>query len=293
MDYRLRRHDGEYRWIFDQGVPRFSPSGVFLCYIGSCVDVTERKQAESEREKLAREQSARAAAEAASASKDAFLAMVSHELRSPLSAILSYVDLIRHGPTDQPAIERVTAVIERNARAQLLIIEDLLDSARIITGRLRIEPAQIDLVSVLDAAVDTVRPAAAAKGITLVVDDGSRPAEVFGDPMRLQQVVWNLLANAVKFTPEGGLVSLTMKRDGARLHIVVNDTGQGIERTFLPFVFERLSQADASPRRVTGLGLGLALTKHLVELHGGTITVESEGAGRGATFTVTLPSHAG
>jgi PAS domain S-box-containing protein len=292
MDYRLRRHDGQYRWIFDQGVPRFSSSGEFLGYIGSCVDVTERKQAEAEREKLAEVQAARAVAEAASRSKDEFLAMVSHELRSPLSAILSYAQLLRTGPVDIEAITRVVTVIERNAKAQLHIIEDLLDSARITTGKLRIELALIDLVPVLEAAVDTVRPAASAKDVTLVLDCEAKPTEALVDPARLQQIVWNLLTNAIKFTPAGGRVTLATKRDAGHIRIIVSDTGQGIEPGFLPFVFQRFSQTDASSaKRFGGLGLGLSLVKDLVELHGGTISARSEGVGRGATFTVTFPAR--
>ena len=174
-------------------------------------DITERKQAEVEREQLALEQSARAAAEAANRSKDEFLAMVSHELRSPLNAILGYTRMLRYGPVDQDAINNVTAIVERSAKAQLQIIEDLLDSARIITGKLRIERALVDLAPVLEAALDTVRSAAEAKGITLVADFGAIPEQVLGDSTRLQQVVWNLLTNAVKFTPEGGRVELRME----------------------------------------------------------------------------------
>jgi PAS domain S-box-containing protein len=292
IDYRLRRHDGQYRWIFDQGVPRVSSSGKFLGYIGSCVDVTERKQAEAEREKLGEEQAARAVAEAASRAKDEFLAMVSHELRSPLSAILSYAQLLRIGPVDIDRINRAVTVIERNAKAQIQIIEDLLDSARITTGKLRIEPALIDLVPVLQTAVDTVRPAASAKGVTLVLDCEPKPTEALGDPARLQQIVSNLLTNGIKFTPEGGRVSLAMKHDAGQIRIIVSDTGEGIEPGFLPFLFQRFSQADTSSgRRFGGLGLGLSLVKDLVELHGGTISAQSEGVGRGATFTVTFPAR--
>ena len=292
MDYRLRRHDGQYRWIFDQGVPRVSSRGTFLGYIGSCVDVTERKQAEAEREKLAEEQAARAVAEAASRSKDEFLALVSHELRTPLSAILSYAQLLRIGPVDIEAINRAVTVIERNVKAQIQIIEDLLDSARITTGKLRIEPALINLIPVLQAAVDTVRPAASAKGVTLVLDCESKPAEALVDPARLQQIVSNLLTNGIKFTPDGGRVWLAMKHDAGQIRIIVSDTGEGIEASFLPFVFQRFSQADtSSARRFGGLGLGLSLVKDLVELHGGTISAQSEGVGRGATFTVTFPAR--
>src|SRR5262249_41311286 len=253
-------------------------------------DITERKRAEEEREQLAREQVARASAEAANRSKDEFLAMVSHELRSPLNAILGYTRMLRSGPVDRDAINNGAAVVERSAKAQLKIIEDLLDSARIITGTLRIEPGPVDLAPAREAALDTVRSAAEAKGITLVADYGPSPEQVLGDSTRLQQIVWNLLTNAVKFTPEGGLVELRMEGDADNVRITVSDTGMGIEPEFLPFVFDRFRQADpSSARRYGGLGMGLSLGKHLVEVHGGTIMAESEGKGRGATFTVTLP----
>jgi PAS domain S-box-containing protein len=253
-------------------------------------DITERKQAEAEREQLAREQVARATAEAANRSKDEFLAMVSHELRSPLNAILGYTRMLRSGMIDRDAIDNVAAIIERSAEAQLRIIEDLFDSARIITGKLQIEPGPVDLVPALESALDTVRAAAEAKGVTLVARFSSQPEQVLGDSTRLQQVVWNLLTNAVKFTPEGGRVELRMEGADDNVRITVSDTGKGIEPEFLPFIFDPLRQADSSSaRRFGGLGLGLSLVKHLVELHGGTITAASEGAGRGAEFTVTLP----
>ncbi len=259
-------------------------------YTVICRDITERKQAEAEREELAREQVARAAAEAANRSKDEFLAIVSHELRSPLNAILGYTRILRSGPADRDVINNVTAIVERNAKAQLRIIEDLFDSARIITGKLRIEPGPVDLASALEAALDTVRSAAEAKGVTLVADFSPLREQVLGDSTRLQQVVWNLLTNSVKFTPEGGRVELRMESDADNVRITVSDTGKGIEPEFLPFVFDLFRQADSSSvRRYGGLGLGLSLVKHLVELHGGTITAASEGSGRGSTFSVTLP----
>src|SRR5262249_43795853 len=233
---------------------------------------------------------ARATAEAANRSKDEFLAMVSHELRSPLNAILGYTRMLRSGPADRESINNVISIVERNAKAQLQIVEDLLDSARIIAGKLRIEPGPVDLVPVLDAALDTARSAAEAKGGALAADFGPLPEQVRGAPTRLQEVVWNLLTDAVKFTPEGGRVELRMEGDADSVRITVSDTGKGIEPEFLPFVFDHFRQADASSaRRHGGLGLGLSLVKHLVELHGGTITAESEGKGRGAAFTVTLP----
>ena len=293
VEYRLRRHDGEYRWLLDQGTPRLTPAGKFLGYIGSCVDITERKQAEAERELLAQEQVARAAAEAANRSKDEFLAMVSHELRSPLNAILGYARILRSARTDKELIEKAVEVIERNAKAQLQIVEDLLDSARIITGKLRIELCPTTLAPLLEAALDTVRSAAAVKGITLVAHIDQAPDDMLADSTRLQQVVWNLLSNGVKFTPEGGRVELRTESDADKIRIIVRDTGKGIDTAFLPFIFDRFRQADpTSARQATGLGLGLSLAKHLVELHGGTITAESEGVGRGSTFTVTLPRRA-
>jgi PAS domain S-box-containing protein len=289
MEYRLRRYDGEYRWLLDHGVPRFSPGGEFLGYIGTCIDITDRKQAEAEREQLAQEQAARAAAEAAVRSKDEFLAMVSHELRSPLNAILGYARLLRPGLVSIENIKAVT-VIERNAKAQLQIIEDLLDSARILTGKLRIAPVPVDLAPVLDAALDTVRAAAEAKKITLVADFAGRREQVLGDSTRLQQIVWNLLSNAVKFTSDGGQVELRMESDADWVRLTVRDTGKGIEPEFLPHVFERFRQVDSSStRRHGGLGLGLSIVKYLVGLHGGTVTVASEGTGCGSTFTVALP----
>jgi PAS domain S-box-containing protein len=236
------------------------------------------------------EQQARRQAEEANRTKDEFLALVSHELRSPLNAILGYTRMLRPGPEDREGFSKVTGVIERSAKAQLQIIEDLLDSARIVTGKLRIELSLIDLVPALDAALDTVRSAAEAKGIALVANFGPLPEQVLGDSTRLQQVVWNLLTNAVKFTPEGGQVELRMEGAADHIRIVVSDTGKGVEPEFLPFVFDRFRQADSSSgRRYGGLGLGLSLVKHLVELHGGTITASSEGEGRGTTFTITLP----
>jgi PAS domain S-box-containing protein len=255
-------------------------------------DITERKQAEAEHERLMQEQIARAAAEAANRSKDEFLAMVSHELRAPLTAILGYTRMLRSGsgPVERDAINKATAVVERSAKAQLRIIEDLLDSARVIAGKLRIELEPVDLVPVLEAALDTAAPAAEAKGVNLVANFGPLPGQMLGDSTRLQQIVWNLLTNAVKFTPEGGRVELRMEVAAHHIKITVSDNGKGIEPEFLPFVFDRFRQADSSSTRSAGgLGLGLSLAKHLVDLHGGTITVASEGAGRGSTFTVTLP----
>ncbi len=242
------------------------------------------------REVLGREQAARAAAEAANRTKDEFLATLSHELRSPLGAILTWVTLLRSGQIDETRRTRGLEAIERNTRLQVKLIEDLLDVSRIISGKMRLDLALIELPVVVDAALDSVRPAAEAKGITLdpVVDPVVGP--VHGDPARLQQIVWNLLSNAVKFTPRGGRVSLRVEGVESQVHIRVSDTGRGIEPAFLSHIFERFGQVDSSSTRSEGgLGLGLAIVRHLAELHGGTVGVASEGLGHGSTFTVKLP----
>ncbi len=264
----------------------------------SITDITERKRAEIERERLYEQERAaraeaermRAVAEAANLSKDEFLTMVSHELRSPLNIVLGYTRLMRSSPGDGEFVAQAAAIIERNAKSQLQIVEDLLDSARVITGRLRLEAQPTDLKPTVEAALGAIRPAAESKGVELIVHFGPQPEMVLGDADRLQQIVWNLLSNAVKFTPEGGRVELRMEGDAERVRIIVSDNGEGIEPEFLPYVFDRFRQADTSvTRRFGGLGLGLSLVKQLTELHGGTISAASEGSGRGATFVVTLP----
>jgi PAS domain S-box-containing protein len=239
------------------------------------------------------EQQARLQAEEANRVKDEFLTLVSHELRSPLNAILGYASLLSHSRMDIQEIKHAAGVIERSGKAQAQLIDDLLDTARIISGKLRLELGPVDLVSVIEQAVQTIRPAADAKGISLKTDLPSEIGQITGDPSRLQQVVWNLLSNAVKFTPQGGGVEARLERADPYICITVSDTGKGISRDFLPYVFDRFRQSDASSaRRHGGLGLGLSLVKYLVELHGGTIDVASAGEDRGATFSVTLPVRA-
>ncbi|HEV2296105.1 MAG TPA: PAS domain S-box protein [Tepidisphaeraceae bacterium] len=254
-------------------------------------DVTEAKRAESERERLLdSERGARAEAERASRMKDEFLATLSHELRTPLNAILGWSQILAGGAKDAEDLSEGLRTIERNARAQTQIIEDLLDMSRIISGKVRLDVQRIDLAPVVHGAVESIKPAAEAKGISLqaVLDPLAGP--VSGDPNRLQQVMWNLLTNAVKFTPRGGRVQVVVERVNSHLEISVSDTGEGIEPEFLPHVFDRFRQADASTtRRHGGLGLGLAIVKQLVELHGGSIRASSSGPGTGATFTVSLP----
>lgn len=236
------------------------------------------------------EQAARAQAEEASRLKDEFLATVSHELRTPLTALLGYAQLLLTRKRDEAYVARTLAKIERSARDQALIIEDLLDVSQIITGKLRIEPAPTDLIAVVQAAVDTVRPAVEAKGLRLELELSPAAGTVFGDASRLQQVIWNLLSNAVKFTPAGGLIAVELAAAGREAQLTVRDTGQGISAAFLPFVFDRFRQADsASNRAFGGLGLGLAIVRHLAELHGGTVLAASAGEGQGAIFTLRLP----
>jgi len=235
-------------------------------------------------------QEARQAAEAANRAKDEFLATLSHELRTPLSPILGWVRLLRAGDLDAAASARGLEVIERNVRAQTQLIEDLLDVSRIITGKLRLEVRPIDLVSVVEAGIDAVRPAAEAKGIRILARLDALASPMVGDPDRLQQVVWNLVSNAVKFTPKDGEVDVELALVDNHARLRVRDTGKGIQASFLPHVFDRLRQADSTSTRAHGgLGIGLAIVRHLVELHGGTVGAESAGEGKGSTFTVELP----
>jgi signal transduction histidine kinase len=252
----------------------------------------ERASAEAQREALLRnEQEARAQAEAADRAKDQFLAVLSHELRTPLNAVYGWARMIRSGQVEgEAATRRALEVIERNAGAQVQLVDDLLDVSRVISGKMRLDVRPVDPVAVVQGALDSVRPAAHAKGLRLhgVLDPGAGPVD--GDADRLQQVAWNLLMNAVKFTPKGGEVDVRVRRVGAHVEIVVSDTGQGIAPEMLAAVFDRFRQADSSSTRAHGgLGLGLALVKHLVELHGGTVVAHSAGQGQGATFVVSLP----
>jgi CheY-like chemotaxis protein/anti-sigma regulatory factor (Ser/Thr protein kinase) len=242
---------------------------------------------------LAAEKAARAEAEAANRAKDEFLAMASHELRTPLNAILGWAQLLRSGQLDASAHLRAVETIERNGRAQVQLIEDILDGSRIITGKLHLEVRPFEMNELVRAALDAVRPAAEAKQIRLEHTALAAPLRMLGDAERLQQVVWNLLSNALKFTPKGGTVAVTCTRIGDDVEIVVRDDGQGIAPDFLPHVFERFRQAEGSTtRRHGGLGLGLALVRHLTEAHGGTVRAESDGPGKGAAFYLHLPMSA-
>ncbi|MBD0267501.1 MAG: PAS domain S-box protein [Cyanobacteria bacterium Co-bin8] len=327
VECRLKRVDQTYRWHLARVVPLKDDQGQILYWYGTATDIDDRKQIEAEREQLlAREQAAREAAETANRIKDEFLAVVSHELRSPLNPILGWSRLLQANRLDPIRTQQALTTIERNAQLQAELIEDLLDVSRILQGKLSLTVSPVNLTSIVKAAIETVRLAAEAKSIEVRSEEiGDRsparvnaslfppissPPMVLGDPTRLQQVVWNLLSNAVKFTPAGGQVEVRLSlvtceralapdsephvlESGAHdrfAQITVSDTGKGIAPDFLPHVFDYFRQADsATTRSFGGLGLGLAIVRHLVELHGGTIRADSPGEGLGATFTVRMP----
>jgi PAS domain S-box-containing protein len=291
-EQRLRRHDGELRWHLCRVVPERDEHDAIVGWIATATDIDHQKRVEEAHGALLlREQEARAQLEAANRSKDEFLATVSHELRTPLNAILGWTRMLQTGAVEGgDRMQRALETIERNARAQTQLVEDILDVSRIIAGKLRVQVRPIDLRGVILAAVDAVRPAADAKQVELALDLSCDANDFYGDPDRLQQVVWNLLSNALKFTPGKGKVTVELRRSNGHVEIAVTDTGMGIAADFLPHVFDRFRQADSSITRTQGgLGLGLAIVRHLVEVHGGTVRAESEGEGKGARFTVRLP----
>jgi PAS domain S-box-containing protein len=291
-EVRLRRaSDGAHRWHLLRAVPETDESGLVTGWIATATDIEEHKRSQEARGRLlAREKEAREEAQAANRMKDEFLATVSHELRTPLTAMLGWARIIKSGQLPPAKLAHGLDVIERNGRAQAGIIDDILDVSRIITGKLRLEIDAVDLAVVVQAAMDTVRPAADAKSIHIELNVDPSIRRFSGDQDRLQQVVWNLLSNAIKFTPKGGRVEVVSAYVDSHVEISVTDTGQGISADFLPHVFDRFRQADGtSTRRHGGLGLGLAIVRHLVELHGGTVHVESDGESRGTRFTVSLP----
>jgi signal transduction histidine kinase/ActR/RegA family two-component response regulator len=254
-------------------------------------EVKERREVEERlRLALVGEQMARAEAETANRMKAEFLATVSHEIRTPLNAIIGWSHLLRSGSLDEATITRAIETIDRNAKSQAQLIEDILDVSRMITGKLRLNNEPVDIASVINAAIDSVQLAIDSKELQLEVTLDPSARHTVGDGNRLQQVVWNLLANAIKFTPSGGRIEVKVERSDRNVQIRVTDTGQGIGQDFLPFIFDRFRQADGTTtRQHGGLGLGLAIVRHLVELHGGTIKAESAGDGKGATFTIKLP----
>ena len=300
IDYRTVSADGQHtKWIRATGRTFYDEHGAPRHFDGITSDVTQRMQTElalreSERERaslLDSERAARIEAERASRMKDEFLATLSHELRTPLNAILGWAQIIQQGESSAADITKGLGVIERNARAQAQIIEDLLDMSRIISGKIRLDVQRLDLASVVQNAVETCRPAAEGKGIALrAVLDPLHGVVVTGDANRLHQVLWNLISNAVKFTPKGGRIQVLLERVNSHLELSVIDSGEGIAPEFLGYVFDRFRQADATTtRRHGGLGLGLAIVKQLVELHGGSVRVKSAGPGSGSTFVMMLP----
>ena len=291
MEFPLRGADGTFRWFLTRVAPFRDADGAIQLWFGTNTDIEDRRRAADERAQLLdAERAARAEAERASRLKDEFLATLSHELRTPLNAILGWSQILARGSKEPDDLSEGLRTIERNARAQTQIIDDLLDMSRIISGKVRLDVQTVDLASVVRGAVESARPAAQAKGIRLhvVLDPSAGP--VSGDPNRLQQVMWNLLTNATKFTPKGGRIQVLLERVNSHVEVSVVDTGEGIAPDFLPYVFDRFRQADASTtRRHGGLGIGLAIVKTLVELHGGDVRVKSPGIGAGTTFTVSLP----
>jgi PAS domain S-box-containing protein len=284
VEYRLRRADGEDRSVLDRGVPRRDRAGRVIGYVDSCTDITEQRRA------LTAAREAQQAAESANRAKDAFLATVSHELRTPLSPIITWVQILLGNSLSPDRVATALRVIERNARMQAQLVEDLLDVARIVEGKLQLRVRPVRLAEVIDHAVDAVRPAADGKQIELQLVLDTTIAPLAGDPDRLQQVVWNLLSNAVKFTPRGGRVQVVLQRVNSHVEITISDTGVGIGAEQRSHLFERFWQHDSTTTRAyAGLGLGLAIVRHLVEMHGGTVAADSPGAGLGSTFTVKLP----
>ncbi|MEP0923929.1 PAS domain S-box protein [Leptolyngbya sp. ST-U4] len=291
IEFRVVQPSGAIRWLSTTGGAFFNAQGGPVRMLGATIDITERKAIEAEREQLLRrEQFAREQAEAANRVKDEFLAVLSHELRTPLNPILGWTRLLRTRSFDATATDRALDTIERNAKLQSQLIEDLLDVSRILQGKVRLDARPVDLVTTIEAALETVRLSAEAKGIQIQTAFNPGVAQTNGDANRLQQIVWNLLSNAVKFTRSGGRVQVRLDRIGTNAQIQVSDTGEGISPDFLPYIFDYFRQADSSTtRQFGGLGLGLAIVRHLVELHGGTVKAESPGLGMGTTFTVQLP----
>ncbi|MDZ7954778.1 response regulator [Nostoc sp. DedQUE09] len=288
---RLRCQDGSYIWTLISARAILNQQGECLGAIAMLTDITDRKRTEEERDRLLQlEQKARAEAEAANRIKDEFLAVLSHELRSPLNPILGWAKLLQSRKFDEASLNKALKTIERNAKLQAQLIEDLLDVSRILQGKLSLNMIPVDLVSTIEAAMETVHLAAEAKTIQIETMLDPTVGKVLGDPARLQQVFWNLLSNAVKFTETEGKVSVRLERIEAQAQITVSDTGKGIHPNFLPYVFDYFRQGDSTTtRKFGGLGLGLAIARHLIEMHGGTVWAESPGEEKGAIFTVRLP----
>jgi len=282
------RHDGSVAWLKERGQLFSDREGDRM--VGIRRDITTEKHAAIEREELLkREQRAKDEAERQSRLKDEFLATLSHELRTPMNAILGWLSILESGKPIRE-IHSALAVITRNAQVQAKLIDDLLNMNRLMSGDLRLDLAPVQIGSLLQATMQSLRPAADARGVTLIASVDPNAGEIRADFTRLQQVLWNLVHNAIKFSIEGGRVEIRVQRDGDQVELTVKDNGRGISPDFLPHVFERFRQQDASPTRSAfGLGLGLSIARHLVELHGGTISAHSAGDRMGAVFVVRMP----
>ncbi|MBV8454220.1 MAG: response regulator [Deltaproteobacteria bacterium] len=277
VKFRIRRSDGTYRWHLGRGVPQLDENHAIVGWILTATDIEDQHQA-------------LANSEAANRIKDEFLAVVSHELRNPLNAIIGWVHLLRSGGLDEAKTQRAIETIENNVNLQVSLIDGILDLSRIVRNKVRLVFRPTDLVSSMQSLLTAVRPAAEHKGLQLVWQSADMPVFVSADPERLQQVISNLVSNAIKFTPKGGRVGIALTHDEHEARLTVSDNGIGIDPEFLPYVFEAFRQADGtSTRQYGGLGLGLAISKRLVELHRGKVQAESGGPGQGATFTVILP----
>ncbi len=291
-EYRRLNKDGEYRWLLVQSLPlQEGPSGEFSGFIGTCTDITERRRTEEQKASLLEsERAARMEAERIGRMKDEFLATLSHELRTPLSAILGWSQLLTQSPPNAEQTQQGLESITRNAKAQTRMIEDLLDMSRIISGKIRLTTRRISLSDVVNAAIESTQLPADNKNVKLIRRFDQNVGQVLGDAGRLQQVVWNLLTNAIKFCQDHGQVEIMVRQHQSQVLIEVCDNGVGIKPEFLPHVFERFRQDDGSTtRKHGGLGLGLSIVKQLVELHGGTVRAASDGEGKGATFAISLP----
>jgi PAS domain S-box-containing protein len=287
VDAEVKHRDRWYRVVADPVQSARGERAGCVCVLS---DIDDRKRAEDERrELLERERLARTRAESAARAKDEFLAVLSHELRTPLNAVLGWARMLTLETLDPGRVKHAAATIERNARAQAQLIEDLLDVSRAVSGHLPLDPAPVDILPIVTSAIEIVQIAASGRGVALHLDPGESGLRVMADATRLRQVLWNLLSNAIKFTPAGGRVDIAIRDAAGTVEVVVRDTGIGIRPEALPYVFDRFWQAQPPGGRPAGLGLGLAIVRHIVESHGGSVDVRSDGEGRGATFVVRLP----
>ena len=292
LETKIKTVAGQLIWIRHNAIAVEDAKGDLICYEGAVADITANKRSEIERsELLNRERKARKEAETVNRIKDEFLATLSHELRTPLNAIIGWIQLLKGGQMSDVQIDKALNVIDRNAKAQNQLIDDLLDVSRIIRGTMKLQLEPTNLIEVVLASLDTVRPAAKAKNIEIITQFESDSTKVNADSERLQQIFWNLLINAIKFTPAGGKVTIRSEVQNNTVLVKIQDTGQGIAPDVLPYVFDRFRQAESksSTRTQGGLGLGLAIVRHLVEIHGGRVMADSEGLGTGATFAIELP----